>query len=71
MDCEGVGIAISVVSSGRRISLMRQGTRELFPPLGMLVFCLLIVYCFWHLPLFGLVCVLFVSTAGALLVITI
>ena len=25
MDCEGVGIAISVVSSGRRISLMRQG----------------------------------------------
>ena len=44
MDCEGVGIAISVVSSGRRISLMRQGGRELFPPLGMLVFvCLLFI----------------------------
>ena len=44
MDCEGVGIAISVVSSGRRISLMRLGGRELFPPLGMLVFvCLLFI----------------------------
>ena len=70
MDCEGVGIAISVVSSGRRISLMRQGGRELSTS-GYACFCLLIVYCFWHLPLFGLVCVLFVSTAGALLVITI
>ena len=71
MDCEGVGIAISVVSSGRRISLMRQGGGNFFHLWVYLVFCLLIVYCFWHLPLFGLVCVLFVSTAGALLVITI
>ena len=43
MDCEGVGIAISVVSSGRRISLMRQGGRKLFPPLG--IPCVLFAYC--------------------------